>query len=306
VHSVGFVGFGEAAKCFARAISDHSGFEVTVFCDGTHHTPPYDPAFLAELADHHAVGVESMKELVSRSEVVFSAVTVDQAEQVGAELLELANRGQLVVDVNASTPSVKARLGTRASAAGVRYVDANLMGAVSIYGHRVQLLSSGTGASSFQADFEPLGFNIEVLDGQAGKAAAVKMLRSVVTKGMEALLVEALTAARALGIVDDAFAGICGPMDATTYSDFAVMCIKTDVLHAGRRAVEMDDIATELTQMGIDPVMTKATTRRLAQSANYEVRDEFLKRPSYDYHDVLDVYHEVTANRAVAEGREVH
>jgi 3-hydroxyisobutyrate dehydrogenase-like beta-hydroxyacid dehydrogenase len=303
VESVGFVGFGEAARCFAAAFSGELSGGTRVFCDGPRHSPPYDEAFLGEIAGVGATAVGSLGELVRSCDVVFSAVTVDQAESVGTAIIEEADSQQLVVDLNAATPSVKQRLAARSNNAGVRYVDASIMGAVSIYGHGVQLICSGEGASDLDGALRPFGFDVQVLEGPAGAAAGVKMLRSVVTKGMEALLVEALTAARAFGIVESAFAGICGPMDATTYSEFAVMCIKTDVLHAGRRALEMQEITTELEQLGIDPIMTSATTKRLRASARLGLRDQFAARPSYAYQDVLDAYHEVSGTAvATADG----
>jgi hypothetical protein len=123
-----------------------------------------------------------------------------------------------VIDVNASTPRAKRLVAEAVAANGGAYVDANLMGAVSIYGAAVPLYSSGDGAAAFAEVFTPLGFTIEL----AGTAAAVKMLRSVVTKGKEALIVEALTAASMAGVRTEALRGICEPMDATRYSKFVV------------------------------------------------------------------------------------
>ncbi len=311
MESVGFVGFGEAARCFAAAFSEGLSGGTRVFCDGPRHSPPYDEAFLREISEAGATAVASLAELVRSCDVIFSAVTVDQAALVGTAIIENADSQRLVVDVNAATPSVKRRLAALADNAGVRYVDASIMGAVSIYGHGVQLICSGEGARDLDDALRPFGFDVQVLEGPAGAGAGVKMLRSVVTKGMEALLVEALTAARALGIVESAFAGICGPMDATTYSDFAVMCIKTDVLHAGRRAIEMQEISTELEQIGLDPIMTNATTKRLTASARLGLRDQFAARPSYAYQDVLEAYYDVsgmaaaTADGAVSGSLEI-
>jgi hypothetical protein len=87
-----------------------------------------------------------------------------------------------------------------------------------------------------------------------------------------------------------ALEGICGPMDATRFSSFVNMCIRTDVLHAGRRAVEMEGVAEGLRELGIDPVMTLATTARLQASAALGLRENFAARPAYDADAVLDAY----------------
>jgi len=288
--SVGFVGFGEAAQCFAEALAGKVPDGVVVYCNGSRHFPPYDEEFLNGLATIGASPRNNLASLVSDCDVIFSAVTVGQAEAVGQEILELCGKDQLVIDVNASTPSVKRRLSRIASERGVGYVDASVMGAVSIYGHGVQLYCSGNRVEEFSAAMTPYGFSVQVLAGDAGTASGVKMLRSVVTKGMEGLLVEALSAAASMGIVEEAFDGICSPMDATTFSKFAVMCIETDVLHSERRADEMKCIEDELEATGIEPIMTAATTRRLMKSAAFGLRDSFARRESYTYQDVLDEY----------------
>jgi 3-hydroxyisobutyrate dehydrogenase-like beta-hydroxyacid dehydrogenase len=292
--SVGFVGFGEAARCFAGAFSN-TDTAVGIFCNGRSNRPPYSTVFLSDVEACGAKAYSAIESLLAETEVVVSAVTVDTAEAVGMEVIEKARADQLVVDINASTPSVKRRLSEAALARDVPYSDASIMGAVSIYGVTVQILASGSGAHRFVKEFEPYGFRIDVLENDPVAAAGVKMLRSVVTKGMEALLVEALTAAQLLGIVPAAFEGICGPMDATTFSDFARMCIKTDVLHSGRREVEMREIAEELISLGVDPVMSQATAARLQTSASFGLRERFLGKASYDYEEVLAAYAEVLA-----------
>jgi hypothetical protein len=116
------------------------------------------------------------------------------------------------------------------------------------------------------------------------------MLRSVVTKGIEALVVEALIAASVAGVRTEALRGICQPMDATRFSSFVDMCIRTDVLHAERRAVEMDGVAEAIRELGIDPIMAVATASGLRRSAALDCRGHFLGRDHYTGDEVLDAY----------------
>lgn len=303
--SVGFVGFGEAARCFSAALRDVPK-GVGVYCAGGRHHPPYDEVFLESVAATGARAVNTLAELVDERDVIVSAVTVDQAEHVGREVIELARPGQLVVDINASVPSVKGALAELASGRGVRYVDASVMGAVSIYGPAVLMYASGEGdsAAEFATAFGPYGFTVEALPGVPTTSSVVKTLRSVVTKGMEALIVEAFSAARALDVLPQAFRGVCDPMDATTYSDFAVMCVKTDVLHSGRRAQEMRDIAAELETWGVGSTMTQATATRLEASAALGLKDEFGARDGYRYEDVLDAYESARRADKESNGKE--
>jgi 3-hydroxyisobutyrate dehydrogenase-like beta-hydroxyacid dehydrogenase len=287
---IGFVGFGEAAQCFCRHLVQQGAGEILVFCEGTTNRPPYTDAFRAMVTATGATLLDSLPALLARAEVVFSAVVVATAAAVGGAIADDLRPGTLVVDINASTPRAKRQVASAVTGRGGAYVDANLMGAVGLYGATVPLYCSGDGAARFGELFGPLGFAIELAGEMPGDAAAVKMLRSVVTKGIEALVVEAMTAASIAGVRQAALAGICGPMDAAPFSSFVDMCLRTDVLHAGRRAVEMEGVAEGLRELGLDPVMTAATAARLHASAALGLREDFAARPGYDADAVLDAY----------------
>ncbi|PZW39351.1 3-hydroxyisobutyrate dehydrogenase-like beta-hydroxyacid dehydrogenase [Humitalea rosea] len=287
---IGFVGFGEAAQCFARHFSGQGVAGMLVFCEGATNRPPYSPAFRASVAAHGARLVDSLEALAAAADIIVSAVVVATAAGVGQAIAAAARPGALVVDINAATPSAKRLVAEAVAARGGQYVDANLMGAVGLYGPAVPLYCSGSGMARFIATFAPLGLVIEDAGPEAGTAAAVKMLRSVVTKGIEALVMEALTAASAAGVRQEALRGICGPMDATSFSTFVDMCVRTDVLHAERRAVEMDGVIEGLRELGLDPVMTVATAARLRASAALGLRAEFAARGAYTADAVLDAY----------------
>lgn len=286
---IGFVGFGEAAQCFAAQLSTQGVTPILAYCEGLTNKPPYSEAFVARAAGCGATLVDSLADLSDR-DVIFSAVVVASAGTTGEAIAKIIRPDALVIDINASTPTTKKRVAQAIEARGGQFADANLMGAVSLYGASVPLYTSGSGAARFSRLFAPLGFSIELAGSEAGKAAAVKMLRSVVTKGIEALVVEALTAASLAGVRQEVLHGICSTMDATTFSKFLDMCIRTDVLHAGRRAVEMEGVRDGLQELGLEPVMTEAAVKRLRLSSDEGLRSSFAKRGSYSADDVLDAY----------------
>ncbi|QQO37610.1 NAD(P)-dependent oxidoreductase [Bradyrhizobium diazoefficiens] len=286
---VAFVGFGEAAQCFASHLAAQTGAPIVAFCQGKTNAPPYSQAFLAVAARCGVTLVERLDDL-SEADVIFSAVVVAVATEMGEAIARILRPGCLVVDINAATPRTKKRVAEVVEARGGVFADANLMGSVDLYGAAVPLYTSGSGAERFAETFRPFGFHIEVAGPEAGTAAAVKMLRSVVTKGMEALLVEALTAATLAGVRRETMRGLCQSMDATTFSKFLDMCVRSDVLHAERRAVEMDGVAAGLRELGFDPLMTSATAERLRVSARLELREEFARRSGYSADEVLDTY----------------
>ncbi len=287
---IGFVGFGEAARCFAAHMAAQGVKPILAYCHGKTNRPPYPEAFVAQAAECAVTLVDRLEDL-SDVDVVFSAVVVAAARTTGEAIAGIIQPGALVVDINASTPATKKRVAQAVEARGGEFADANLMGAVSLYGASVPLYTSGSGAARFAQTFAPLGFSIDLAGSEAGKAAAVKMLRSVVTKGIEALVVEALTAASLAGVRQEAMRGICDTMDATSFSKFVDMCIRTDVLHAERRAVEMEGVMDGLQELGLPPVMTEAVVKRLRLSSDSVLRSSFAERKSYSADDVLDAYH---------------
>ena len=287
---VGFIGFGEAASCLVQHLSSQGVKEILVYCSGNTNRPPYAPKFRSAVEASGAVLVESIEDLTKKSDVIFSAVVVSSAVETGLLIASHLKRGTLVIDINASTPKAKKQVSLAIENSGGSFVDANLMGAVSIYGAKVPLYCSGGGVSRFEKAFSPLGLSIEDAGIIAGASAAVKMLRSVVTKGMEALIVEAMTAASLAGVRKEALRNICDPMDATKFSNFADMCLRTDVLHAERRAIEMDGAVETISDLGITPLMAIATAARLRASAALGLRDKFSLMGKYQADEVLDAY----------------
>ena len=288
--TIGFIGFGEAASCFSRHLKHQPSTRLLVFCNGRTNRPPYSESFIRFAVEAGAKTMDGLQELCGASDVVFSAVLVANALEVAREAAPLLKPGALFVDISASTPSKKRQLAAVVESAGALYVDANLMGSVAIYGATVTIYCSGSGAGRFASLFQPLGMKVEVATDRAGDAAMVKILRSVVTKGIEALVVEALTIATLQGVRGEVLAGLFSSMDRTKFSDFVDMCIRTDVLHAERRAVEMDEIAGDIRAMELDPIMTEAAGRRLRASADLGLRETFVGRMDATLEEVLDAY----------------
>jgi len=286
---VGFAGFGEAGWYFSKGLTA-ANVDVLAWASGKRNRPPYSEQFLARLQDAGAEPRESLVALVADSDVVVSAVVASASRRVGEEIASLMKRGQMLVDINASAPADKIAVSERVAAAGGLYVDASVMGAVSLYKHEVPLYVSGTGAKQFREQFTPWGFKIKVANDQAGAAAIIKMLRSVALKGMASAVLEALVAAARAGVVDEAFEGICAPMEETTFTDWTIMCCLTDGIHAERRADEMAAAVDVLSGLGMDPIMTKATLARLREVAELGFKDVYSEGGPTDYREALEQY----------------
>jgi 3-hydroxyisobutyrate dehydrogenase-like beta-hydroxyacid dehydrogenase len=298
---VGFLGFGEAAKTFAAGLRGRVG-SMVAFANGPRSHPPYSAALRAEAERLGVRLVDTIAALAREADLVFSAVATPAARAVAEETAPVLGAGHTFVDVNAVPPDDKEAMARLMAARGARFVDAELMGAASLYGAAVPLYASGDGAAAFRDLAGPLGLNVTLVPGAAGAAAALKMIRSVVTKGMEALIVEAMFAAFRAGVPEAAFAAVTEPMDAVRFSDFARMCLTTDPVHSERRAQEMRSVAEVVRRLGVEPIMTDAARRRLEWSARFKLRPATGDQGFADYREVLRRYDELdTAARPQGE-----
>jgi 3-hydroxyisobutyrate dehydrogenase-like beta-hydroxyacid dehydrogenase len=291
---VGFLGFGEAARTLAAGLRDRVG-SVVAFSRGSRNPPPYTPAFRAEAARLGVRLLETMEAVATEADLIVSAVATAAATEVAGELARFLEPRHTFVDVNAVPPAAKESMAALVAARGARFVDAELMGAASLYGYTVPLYVSGDGAPAFHALAGPLGLNVTLVSGPPSAAATLKMLRSVVTKGMEAVLVEAMFAAFRAGVPEATFHAITAPMDALRFSDFARMCLTSDPVHAGRRADEMRSVAEVVRRLGVEPIMTGAAQRRLEWSARFRLRERTGAESFADYLEVLRRYDELDA-----------
>ena len=291
---VGFIGFGEAAKVFAAGLRGRVG-SMVAFSNGPRNRPPYTDVFRAEAARLGVRLVETVETLAREADLIVSAVATAAASEVAAETAGVLGPHHTFVDVNAAPPAVKESMAALMAARGARFVDAELMGAASLYGFAVPLYVSGDGAPAFHELAGPLGLNVTLVPGAASAAAALKMIRSVVTKGMEAVIVEAMFAAFRAGVPEAAFAAVTEPMDALRFSDFARMCLTSDPIHAERRAEEMKSVAEVVRRLGVEPIMTDAARRRLEWSARFRLRETMGETGFADYLEVLRRYDELDA-----------
>ncbi|TDB87896.1 DUF1932 domain-containing protein, partial [Actinomadura sp. 7K534] len=166
--------------------------------------------------------------------------------------------GAVWADLNTGSPGLKRELAALAAAAGVRFADVAIMAPVPGRGLRTPMLACGNGAGDVRRLLGPLGASVEVMDAEAGTAAARKLLRSVFFKGLAASVVEALEAARAAGCEDWLRQNIVDEL--TAAGDATVTrLVEGTYKHAERRAAEMEAAAKMLEELDVEPTMSAAS-----------------------------------------------
>lgn len=222
----------------------------------------YDPAEVPTpegVVRHHEPGAS-----VKGSRLVLAVTGAGDAQRAIAQAWEEMRRGTIYADLSTAPPAFKEDLADTASLRGLVFVDVALMGTVPGHGLATPSLASGPGAVVLADIVNGLGGRVEILSDRPGDAAARKLLRSVTTKGLTAVLMESLEAAAALGDAGWMWTHL---VKFVTAADEGLMrrLIEGTPRHIDRRIVEMESARAFLESLGVDPTMTRATVEALRQ-----------------------------------------
>jgi 3-hydroxyisobutyrate dehydrogenase-like beta-hydroxyacid dehydrogenase len=257
---VTLIGFGEAGQAFSGA----EGWQGSARAyDRLTGDPLARPAKEADYARARVNGCASNAEAVDGADFILSLVTADQALAAATETAKCISPGALFCDLNSVAPSTKQAAALAVESGGGRYVDVAVMSPVSPAGLGVPLLLSGGEASAAAEALAKLGFsNLRVVGSRVGQASAIKMVRSVIVKGLEALTAEAMLAADLAGIADEVLASLDASEQAQRWTTRADYNLERMIVHGLRRAEEMEEAVKTLEDLGVEPLMTRGTVRR--------------------------------------------
>ncbi|MBO9499913.1 MAG: NAD(P)-dependent oxidoreductase [Novosphingobium sp.] len=254
---VALVGFGEAGETFARSPGwrgEARGWDVL-------------PERRALMAPAGVQTADNVADALADRAFLLSLVTADSALDAARDYAPLLPEGALWCDMNSVAPGTKREAAAAIETAGGRYVDVAVMAPVD-KGMAVPLLVSGPHALAAQPLLEALGFtNIRVVGDEVGRASAIKMIRSVMVKGLEALTWECAAAARAAGVFDEVMASLDASEKATGWAERVAYNRERMETHGLRRAAEMEESAKTLQGLGVEPVMTRGTVALQRQAA---------------------------------------
>lgn len=190
--------------------------------------------------------------------LVISAVTAAQIVAAAESVAPFLSRNAWFFDLNSTSPAAKQAAGAVIDAAGGRYVEAAIMSPIEPDGVASPMLLGGNYATAFLPLAQELGFTgAQVLYGKLGAASAAKMCRSVVVKGLEALLLESLLSARRHGVEEAVLASLAG-LKFDDWRKGGRYMISRALLHGKRRAEEMREVALTVTEAGLTPRMSGA------------------------------------------------
>lgn len=243
--TVAMLGVGEAGTHFANGLATMG---VNVRC--------WDPAPKRAL-HQHVFFADSNPHAVQGADFVFSVNLASVALDVAAEVRPHLLPSQVYLEMNTASPVVKKAAHQLLVPSGIRFVDLAIMAPVPPAGIRTPMLACGEGARSFSERMRPLGLNIEVIEGEVGDAATRKLLRSIVYKGIAAVVCEAVESAHAFGMepyIRSQISSLVNGGDAVI--DRFVDGSRT---HAERRMHEMEAVVDMLAGHHVEPLLSRAT-----------------------------------------------
>lgn len=242
---IAIVGCGEVGLSYARAFSELGQHELSL-CEAVPSPALKDFAVSEKQTIHSAPGA-----WLSECDIIMSIVTGSASLAVCRDILQFAAPGNVYADFTTARPDDK-RSGARAcEEKGVSYVDVAIMGAIALSGAKTPLLITGKDWEKVKALMQTLKTPTAVIeDGNPGDAISLKLMRSIFTKGLEALAVECLVAAEAFGVRERLYS-VLSDIDNTSLRDFLEMLVRTHVLHAGRRRQEVVTATRQLRETGL-------------------------------------------------------
>ena len=271
------IGFGEVASTFSRALVDN-GAELAIYDVLLQEEGGED--ILRERAGSTEIRFCSAPEAAEGAAYLLSMVTTQRARQVARDCAPLLKPGQVYVDFNSTAPSVKMEIDETIRGAGADFVEGAILGAVGATGEKTQILTCGKRGQEVAEQLTDLGLNVSFYHPLIGKASMFKMLRSIFSKGLEALILELLISGKRAGIEQDLWSDISRFMTQNPFEKVASNWVRSHATAFERRYYEMVQVRETMQEIGIEPLMTSGTEAFFKRSLSFGLKENFTGKPN--------------------------
>ncbi|HEY9532863.1 MAG TPA: prephenate dehydrogenase/arogenate dehydrogenase family protein [Burkholderiales bacterium] len=286
---IAFIGFGEAGQTIGRGLLGANAAQIRV----------YD--ILGEaLEKAAALGARAAKDhvdAVREADIVFLAVTASSSLQAALSCVPGLRKGQLFLDINSVSPQRKIETAARVAPTGALYVDVAVMAPVAPYLHKVPCLIGGPGAEALLPRSRAMGMKMDFVSGEVGQASAIKMFRSIMIKGLEALVLESMLAASEYRVEERVLASLKETFPTLDWEKLSGYMLERVVSHGKRRAAEMREVAETLKAIGIEPLMAGATAARQQWVADLQVKEQLGARKTEDRAELVHAIRRALARK---------
>ena len=247
---IAFIGLGEAAGAFITGWGADRAGDIAAFDIKT--TLPETADKILNRAKAYGIAhCKTLKDAISDADVVFSTVTADQAIVAARAAAPLMKQGAYFLDMNSCAPSSKQVSAGIMDKHDLRYVDVAVMEPVYPKQLDVPLLISGDWSDEVSSTLNNLSLTFRIIDGAVGRASSIKMVRSIMVKGLEALTAECALAAYAADVVDEVFPSLRDGHPKIDVEQRATYNFERSMTHGVRRAAEMVEVAKMVDDLGL-------------------------------------------------------
>jgi 3-hydroxyisobutyrate dehydrogenase-like beta-hydroxyacid dehydrogenase len=274
IERVAFIGFGEAGHTISRGLLEANAASIRAF--------DILPQALDTARSMGAAVARDHADAAREADIVFLAVTASSSLQAAQSCLPGLRKGQLFLDINSVSPQRKIETAARVAATGALYVDVAVMAPVAPYLHKVPCLIGGPGAEQLLPRARAMGMKMDFVSAEVGQASAIKMFRSIMIKGLEALVLESMLAASEYRVEERVLASLKETFPTLDWEKLAGYMLERVVSHGKRRAAEMREVAETLQGIGIEPLMAGATAARQQWLADLKVKEQLGARKTED------------------------
>jgi 3-hydroxyisobutyrate dehydrogenase-like beta-hydroxyacid dehydrogenase len=256
---IAFIGFGEAGQAIAAGLRDEGATQIAAW---DILFPQSAGGKLKQAATEFSVRIaSSAQDAIQGADIIIAAVTAASSFEAAQSVAPHLTGNPYYLDVNSVSPGRKRD--TDALLAGkARYVDLAILSPILPARHKSPMLLAGPHAEAIKPILDGFDMKVSVAGPKTGAAAAIKMVRSVMIKGIEAVTLECFLAAARAGVVEEVAASLKNNYPTLDWGKIAEYNIERMASHGTRRAAEMEEVADTLRELGVDPLMTSATVKR--------------------------------------------
>ncbi|MEQ8440498.1 MAG: DUF1932 domain-containing protein [Alphaproteobacteria bacterium] len=258
--TIGLLGLGEVGQLLAADLPQ-SAHEALVTWDLKLPDPDSIPS--KALPTMNVTAMPDAASLAVKSDIILCAVTAEETLNAANSVAPNLRDGAWYFDMNSASPGQKVAASNAIHTAGGRYVEGAVMSPAAAKRLAMPILLGGPHAAAFEPIARAIGFSgTTVFSDIPGKASAAKMCRSVMVKGVEALLTESMLSARHYGVEDTVIQSLSDLFPGPDWSQLTPYMISRSIEHGGRRAEEMREVAKTVAEAGLPPLMSSATAER--------------------------------------------
>jgi 3-hydroxyisobutyrate dehydrogenase-like beta-hydroxyacid dehydrogenase len=296
IRQIALIGFGEVGgifgKDFAAAILKISMYDILL------NAQPSRSAMLAKADDAKVRAADTLEDAIRGADLVISAVTASSASEVAGNAARFLRGGQTYLDLNSVSPDTKREIARTLSTTPAIFVEAAVMAPVAPQRVKVPMLLGGPAAQVAAERLQQIGMNVKPISDRVGVASAIKMCRSIIIKGLEAITLESMFTARRYGAEQHVLASLAATYPGMGWDGpLADYLISRVAEHGKRRAAEMREAAQAIADAGLEPLTALATAQRqdwLAQAIT-ELGLSVPKGENFGWQELADAIAEAAA-----------